>query len=136
HHRLRALQLSTAGLADRDCGHDDFIRHRPDAGPNRGRRDHGCGGQPLVRAQYFRSDAGAGRRAVRVSEEGGAEAVGWAKARLRAVPTKFLSAIDGGLAPLSPPYDACVRRDDERDQLLLSDKRMPQFVAHSEYTMC
>ena len=69
HHRFRALQLSAAGLADGDCGADDFIRDRPDAGPDRGRRDHGCGGQPVVRAQYFRSDAGAGGGAVGVSEE-------------------------------------------------------------------
>ena len=30
-HRLRALQLSARGMADRDRGDDDFVRHRPDA---------------------------------------------------------------------------------------------------------
>ena len=69
-HRLRALQLSAAGLADRDRGDDDFIRHRPDAGADRGRRDHRRGGQPVVRAERFRRDAGAGRGAVGVSEDG------------------------------------------------------------------
>ena len=69
HHRLRPLQLSAAGLADGDCGDDDFIRHRPDAGPDRGRRDHGRGGQPVVRAEHLGRDAGAGRGAVGVSEE-------------------------------------------------------------------
>ena len=52
------------------AAHDDFIRHRPDAGADRRRRDHGCGGQPVVRAEHFRSDAGAGGGAIGVSEEG------------------------------------------------------------------
>ena len=29
-HRLRALQLSAGGMADRDRGDDDRVRHRPD----------------------------------------------------------------------------------------------------------
>ena len=70
HHGLRPLQLSAAGLADSDCGDDDFIRHRPDAGPDRGRRDHGRDGQPVVCAERLGGDAGAGRGAVGVSEEG------------------------------------------------------------------
>ena len=39
-HRLRALQLSAGGLAEGNCGDDDRVRHRPDAGPDRGRRRH------------------------------------------------------------------------------------------------
>ena len=96
HHRLRALQLSAAGLADGDCGDDDFIRHRPDAGADRRRRDHGCGGQPVVRAEYFRSDAGAGGGAVGVSEEGGAEARERVRAtcrRSRSLPTYDSNAV-------------------------------------------
>ena len=38
-------------------------------GPDRGRRDHGRGGQPVVRAEYLGRDAGAGGGAVGVSEE-------------------------------------------------------------------
>ena len=69
HHRLRPLQLSAAGLADRDSRHDDFIRHRPDARTDCRRRDHGRGGQPVVCAERLRRDAGARCRAVGVSEE-------------------------------------------------------------------
>src|SRR4029078_7938774 len=39
-HGFRPFQLSAAGLVDSHRGDDDFIRHRPDARPDRGRRDH------------------------------------------------------------------------------------------------
>ena len=61
--------VSAAGLADRDCSHDDFIWYRPDAGADRRRRDHGRGRQPVVCAERLGRDAGAGRGAVGVSEE-------------------------------------------------------------------
>ena len=67
-HRLRALQLSAIGLADGDRGDDDFVRHRPDAGADRGRRDHRRGGQSFVCAQRLGGDAGDGRGVVCVSE--------------------------------------------------------------------
>ncbi len=72
-HRLRALQLSAVVLADRDCGHDHFVRDRPDAGADRGRRDHGRGGQPVVRAERFGGDAGGRRDPVGVSTQAGAD---------------------------------------------------------------
>ena len=44
-------------------------------------------GKPVVHAECLGSDAGPRGCIGGVSEEAGAEAVGWAKARLRAVPT-------------------------------------------------
>ncbi len=60
-HRLRAPQLSAGGLADRDRGDDHRLRHRPDAGADRGRRHHRRHGQPVLCAQRLGGDAG-GRR--------------------------------------------------------------------------
>ena len=65
-----------AGLADRDRGDDDCVRDRPDAGADRGRRDHRRDGQPVGCAQRLGGDAGARRGAVGVSEEACAEIVG------------------------------------------------------------
>ena len=52
-HRLRALQLSARRLADRDRGDDHCVRNRPDAGTDRGRRDHRCARQPVLCAQCW-----------------------------------------------------------------------------------
>ena len=52
-----------------DRGDDDFIRHRSDHRPARGRRDHRRDGQPFIRAECFGRDAGARRAAVGVSAE-------------------------------------------------------------------
>jgi len=34
-----------------------FVRHRPNAGADRGRRHHRCDGQPVLCAECFRRDA-------------------------------------------------------------------------------
>ena len=68
-HRFRALQLSGGILANCDRRDDDFVRHRPDHRPDRGRRDHRRGGKPVICAEYFRGDAGMRRDSVGVSEE-------------------------------------------------------------------
>ena len=47
-----------------DRGDDDRVRHRPDAGTDRGRRHHRRDGQPVLCAQCLRGDAGAGRGAA------------------------------------------------------------------------
>ena len=54
-HRLRALQLSARGVADRDRGDDHRLRHRPDAGPDRDRRHHRRARQPVLCAQRRRA---------------------------------------------------------------------------------
>ena len=66
-HRLRAPQLSAGRVADRDRGDDHRLRHRPDAGADRGRRHHRRDGQPLLCAERLRRDAGARRVAVGIS---------------------------------------------------------------------
>ena len=55
------LNYPPVGMAHRDCGDDDRVRHRPDAGPDRGRRDHGRGGKSVLRAQRIGRDARARR---------------------------------------------------------------------------
>ncbi len=72
-HRLRALQLSAFRLAEGNCGDDDRIRHRPDAGADRGRRRHRRVWQPVLCAQRLGGDAGGGRDCRGVSGEAGAE---------------------------------------------------------------
>ena len=47
-----------------DRGDDDLVRHRPDARPDRGRRDHRRAGQPVLRAECLGGDAGARRGAA------------------------------------------------------------------------
>ena len=69
------------GLADGDCGDDHRVRHRPDAGPDRGRRHHRRAGQPVLCAQCLGRDAGAGRDRRGVSGKAGAKIVSRAKVR-------------------------------------------------------
>ena len=71
-HRLRALQLSAGGMADRDRGDDDRVRRRPDAGTDRRRRHHRRDRQPVLCAQCLGGDAGGRRDRLGVSAKAGA----------------------------------------------------------------
>ena len=58
-------------VADGDRGDDDRVRHRPDAGADRGRRHHRCAGQPVLCAECFGGAAGAGGGAALCQAEAG-----------------------------------------------------------------
>ncbi|MGY4456446.1 MFS family permease [Bradyrhizobium sp. LB13.1] len=64
------------GVADRDRGDDDLVRRRPDARPDRGRRDHGCAGELELRAECVGGAAGVGCGCGAVPAQGGAEGLG------------------------------------------------------------
>ena len=65
-HGVRSLQLSARGMAGRNRGDDHFIRHRADAGADRGRRDHRRHGQPVLCAQRLGGDARGRRESLSV----------------------------------------------------------------------
>src|SRR5258708_1353948 len=114
-HRLRALQLSPRGMADRNCGDDDRLWNRPDTGAARGWRRYPCVSHPVLCAQRLGGDAGARRHCRGVSEEAGAQA----KCRHSGARVK---ASEPGIHNHDREYGfrACASRNDE-NQLPLNE---------------
>ena len=95
-------------------------------GAIRRRRDHRCGGQPVVRSQYFRSDAGAGGGAARRFRRSWGGNLRRELLSIRASSLRKQGPITTGirgysklLLQHSPKFRSrgmgpCVRRDDER----------------------